>query len=163
MTPFARCLPLLVVLLGGCTEPPPAPAAATAASIDEFFQRFTDDWARRDPNFAISARYFEGDEQDRLSREITPVSHEYELERIRLARDGLTELATFERATLSPSQRISADMMQWQLESVVDDEPFLDYDFPLEQMNGLNVTVPNQFTVVQPVTTPRDAENYVAR
>jgi hypothetical protein len=59
MTPFARCLPLLLVLLGGCAEPPPAPAAATAASIDEFFQRFTDDWARRDPNFAISARYFE--------------------------------------------------------------------------------------------------------
>ncbi len=163
-----RSLGLLLVLLGGCAEPPapatapPAPVA-TAATIDEFFQRFTDDWARRDPNFAISARYFQGDEQDRLSREITPVSHEYELERIRLARDGLAELATFERGTLSPSQRISADMMQWQLESVVDDEPFLDYDFPLEQMNGLNVTVPNQFTVVQPVATPRDAENYVAR
>ena len=39
-----------------------------------------------------------------------------------------------------PSQRISADVMQWQLQNAVDDEPFLDYDFPLEQMNGVNVT-----------------------
>jgi uncharacterized protein (DUF885 family) len=91
------------------------------------------------------------------------VSHAYELDKIGLARDGLAELATFDRDALTSSQRVSADIMQWQLESVVDDEAFLDYDFPLEQMNGLNVSVPNQFTVVQPVATPRDAENYVAR
>ena len=169
MTHSARSLALVLVLLGGCAEPPPpAPRLRRRppqrrASIDEFFQRFTDEWVRRNPNLAISTRYFEGEEQDRLSREITPVSHDYELETIRIARTGLAELATFERDALTPSQRVSADIMRWQLESVVDDEPYLDYDFPLEQMGGVNVTLPNQLTVVQPVATPRDAENYVAR
>ena len=104
MTHSGRSLLLTLALLGGCAEPPPSatvPPAATGASIDEFFQRFTDEWARRDPNFAIGARYFDGDEQDRLNREITPVSHEYELQRIRFARDGLAELATFDRDALS--------------------------------------------------------------
>jgi uncharacterized protein (DUF885 family) len=157
---------LLLALLGGCAEPPApatAPPAATTASIDAFFQRFTDEWVRRNPNLAISTRYFEGEEQDRLSREITPVSKAYELETIAIARRGLAELATFDRATLTADQQLSADVMRWQLQNAVDGEAFLDYAFPLEQMNGVNVTLPNQLTVVQPVATPRDAENYVAR
>jgi uncharacterized protein (DUF885 family) len=167
MARLTRLLPLLLALLCGCAEPPPpatpTPPAATTASIDEFFQRFTDEWVRRNPNLAISTRYFEGEEQDRLSREITPVSRAYDLETIAIARNGLAELATFERATLTPDQQLSAEIMRWQLQNAVDGEAYLDYSFPLEQMNGVNVLLPNQLTVVQPVATPRDAENYVAR
>jgi uncharacterized protein (DUF885 family) len=161
-----RCTPVLVLLLVACAEPQapaPPPAAASSASIDDFFQRFTDEWVRRNPNLAISTRYFAGEEQDRLSREITPVSREYQQETIRLARAGLAELAAFDSATLTPAQRLSADMMRWQFDSVIDDEPFLDYSFPLEQFGGVNVNLPNQLTVVQPVATAREAENYVAR
>lgn len=164
---FERCALLLALLLGACAEPPPptpaAPAATPSASIDDFFQRFTDDWVRRNPNLAIATRYFEGDELDRLSREITPVSREHQLETIRIAREGLAELALFDREALTTNQRVSADMMRWQLASVIDDEPYLDYAFPLEQNAGVNVSLPNQLTVVQPVATPRDAENFVAR
>lgn len=165
MTPTLRLLSLLLIaLLGACAErPPPAPPAPPAASVDEFFQRFTDEWVRRNPNLAISTQYFEGEEQDLLSREITPVSRAYQLETIGIARTGLAELAAFDRDALTPSQLVSVDMMRWQLESVVDDEPFLDSDFPLEQSGGVNVNLPNQLVVVQPVATPRDAENYVAR
>jgi uncharacterized protein (DUF885 family) len=160
---FRPCVALVLLLLAACTEPPAPPPPAPAASIDAFFRRFTDDWVRRNPNLAISTRYFSGEEQDRLSREITPVSRAHDLETIEIARDGLAELATFDRETLTPSQRLSADLMRWQLTSIVDDEPYLDYEFPLEQMGGVNVNLPNQFTVVQPVATARDAENYVAR
>lgn len=162
------CLVSFAVLLGACSESPspaPEPSAppTSTASIDEFFQRFTDEWVRRNPNIAVATRYFSGEEQDRLSRELTPVSRAYELETIRLARTGLAELAAFELGALPPDRRLSADMMRWQLESVVDDEPYLDYEFPLEQMGGVNVALPNQLTIVHPLATVRDAENYVAR
>jgi uncharacterized protein (DUF885 family) len=168
MARWARSLLPLIVLLSGCAEPPapasaPPPPAARAAAIDEFFQRFTDEWARRNPNLAISTRYFDGDEQERLSREITPVSRAYELETIAIARSGLAELATFERSALTPDQQLSFNVMRWQLQNAVDGEPYVDHSFPLEQMNGVNVLLPNQLTVVQPVATPRDADNYVAR
>jgi uncharacterized protein (DUF885 family) len=159
---------IVALLLTACAEPPqpavgPAPAPSQSAAIDDFFQRFTDEWVRRNPNLAVATQYFSGDEQDRLNREITPVSRAYRLETISIARAGLAELGMLERGTLTANQQLSADIMRWQLESVIDDEPFLDFDFPLQQMSGANVELPNQLTVVQPVATPRDAENYVAR
>jgi uncharacterized protein (DUF885 family) len=136
---------------------------AQQVSIDEFFQAFTDEWVRRHPNLAVRAQYFTGDEQDRLSRQLTPVSRAYQLETVRLAEQGLERLAAFDRGALSADQRVSADIMRWQLQSIVEGAPFLDYDFPLQQMNGANVTLPNELTVAHPVATLRDAENYVAR
>ena len=52
--------------------------------------------------------------------------------------------------------------MQWQLEIVAAEEPYFDYTFPLEQMNGWNVSAVERFTVARPLSKPRDAENYVA-
>jgi len=158
-----RCLSLwLLVLFAACTESQ-APPATAAASIDEFFQKFTDEWVGRNPNVAIALRYFEGEKQDQLSRELTPVTRAYELETIELARAALADLARFDRNVLTPSQQLSADVMRYRLESIVDDELYLDYDFPLEQFDGANVQLAEQLTVFSPVATPRDAENYVAR
>jgi uncharacterized protein (DUF885 family) len=52
--------------------------------------------------------------------------------------------------------------MDWQLEIAVAEEPYFDYTFPLEQMNGWNVSAVERFTVSRPLAKPRDAENYVA-
>ena len=56
-----------------------------------------------------------------------------------------------------------ADVMRWQLETLIEAEPFLGYAFPLQQFNGANVTLINELTVVHPMRTERDAANYVAR
>jgi uncharacterized protein (DUF885 family) len=131
-------------------------------SIDDFFRDFTADWVRHSPNQATSTRYFSGDEQDRLERQLTPETLAWERDRIQRARQGLAELAKFNRASLTETQRISADLMQWQLNEVVGAEPFLDYSFPLEQMSGANVGLVEAMTVRHPLLTERDAENYVA-
>lgn len=164
-----RLLPLgLLVLLAACNEPPaprppPDASSTTSASIDDFFQRFTDDWVRRDPNVAVFAQYFQGDEQDRLNRQLTPVTRAFRIETIALARAGLAELEKFDRDLLTPNQRLSADVMRWQLESIVRGEAYLDYTLPLEQFDGVNVQLPSFLITTSPVATARDAENYVAR
>jgi uncharacterized protein (DUF885 family) len=132
------------------------------ANIDEFLNNFTAEWIRADPNLATSTRFLKGDEQDRLEREITPVTLAYRKERIQLARRGLAELAKFDRAKFSPTQRISADLMEWQLKIIADAEPYLDYIYPLNQMDGFNVTVVEALTVRHPLQTEKDAENYLA-
>ncbi len=131
-------------------------------SMDDFFRDFTADWVRHDPNLATSARYFSGDEQDRLERQLTPQTLDWKRDRIQRARMGIAKLAKFDRASLSETQRVSADLMEWQLNEVVREEPFLDYTFPLEQMNGANVGLVETMTVRHPLLTERDAENYVA-
>src|SRR6185369_17894444 len=134
----------------------------TSQTLDDFFREFTDEWVRANPNLATSLRYFTGEEQDRLERQLTPLTLASARARIQLARKGLAELRKFDRAGMTETQRISADVMKWQLEMAVAEEPYFDYTFPLEQMNGWNVSAVERFTVSRPLAKPRDAENYVA-
>jgi uncharacterized protein (DUF885 family) len=137
-------------------------AQQTQRSIADFFREFTDDWVRHDPDLATLTRYFSGAEQDRLERQLTPRTMEWRRDRIRRARQGLAELRRFDRSHLTNAQRLAADVMEWQLDMRVREEPFLDYTFPLEQMNGTNVVLVEALTVRHPLATERDAENYVA-
>ncbi len=140
-----------------------APAlGAPGGGIDDFFRDFTAEWMRGNPNLATSTRYFTGEEQDRLERQLTPDTLAYRRARIALARKGLAQLAKFDRATLSDTQRVSADLMQWQLDTIVREEPYLDYSFPLQQMSGANINLVEVLTVRHPLASEKDAENYLA-
>jgi len=139
---------------------PLVPAQQT--NIDEFFRNFTADWVRGNPNLATSSRYFSGEEQDRLERQLTPETLAYRRSRIELARRGLTELAKFDRSKLNQTQRVSAELMQWQLDLAVREEPYLDYSFPLQQMSGANINLVEALTVRHPLASENDAVNYLA-
>jgi uncharacterized protein (DUF885 family) len=139
-----------------------AQTQSTTRTIDDFFRDFTADWVRHSPTLATSSRYFTGDEQDSLERQLTPDTRDWKLDRIRRAREGLAELAGFKRTPLTPAHQVSVDLMEWQLNDLTDEEPFLDYTFPLEQMNGANVSLVETLTVRHPLVTERDAENYLA-
>ena len=70
------------------------PAAGT---IDDFFRDFTDEWIRINPSLATSLRYFTGEEQDVLERQLTPLTIASARQRLQLARKGLAELSKFDR------------------------------------------------------------------
>ena len=150
---------LLLALLGAAA----ASAQPGSQSVDDFFRDFTDEWVRRNPNQAVFTQYFEGAEQDALSRQLTPVTVAWRREGIRLAQQGLDELASFDRDAMTDSQRLSADVMRWHLQARIESEPYLDYSFPYQQFNGVNVQLPTQLAVVHPIRSERDAVNYIAR
>src|SRR5258705_4228129 len=131
-------------------------------TIEGFFREVTDDWVRHDPTLASTTRFFHGDGQDKVEGPLAPRAVEWRRDRIRRARTALVELGRFDRSGLSDVLRVSADLLQWQLAAIVESEPFLDFTFPLEQMNGANVTLVDSFTIRRTVQTDRDAENYVA-
>jgi uncharacterized protein (DUF885 family) len=139
-----------------------ATLAAQQPSIDDFFRDFTAEWVRSNPNLATSSRYFTGEEQDRLERQLTPETDAYRRGRIALARKGLAELAKFSNYKMTAMQRVSADLMQWQLDIVVREEPFLDFTFPLQQMSGANINLVEALTVRHPLASEKDAVNYIA-
>lgn len=137
--------------------------AQDGRDIDQFFRDFTADWVRQDPNLATGARYFTGSEQEQLERQLTPHTLAWKRERIRRARRGLAELRKFDRARMTDAQKLSADVMEWQLDTLVREESYFDYAFPIQQMSGANVELVETLTVRHPLLTERDAENYVAR
>jgi uncharacterized protein (DUF885 family) len=132
-------------------------------SIDDFFRDFTAGWVRGNPDQAAGTRYFTGEEQRRLERQLTSVTAAYQGTRIALARKGLAELRLFDRARMTDPQRVSADVMQWQLDTIVQGEPYLDYFFPLEQFGGVNIGLVNALTVSHPLITESDGDDYIAR
>src|SRR5207237_7494771 len=109
----------LLVMFFVCPLTPPRGATAqssTTQNVDNFFRTFTNEWVRGNPNLAVSSRYFSGEAQDRLDRQLTPDTDVYHRARIQLAKRGLTELRKFDRARMPDAQRLSADLMEWQLD-----------------------------------------------
>jgi uncharacterized protein (DUF885 family) len=139
-----------------------AQGVQSGRTLDGFFNDFTAEWVRSNPDQATATRYFTGAEQDRLERQLTPATDAFLRARIELASKGLVELGKFDRAGFTEQQRVSAELAQWQLQTVVDQEPYVDFVFPLEQMNGVNVRVVEALTVRHPLLTDKDAANYVA-
>ena len=112
----SRWLLLCVCLV---TWPALAQQGSAPRDLGKFFDDFTDEWVRRDPDLATATRYFSGEEQDKLEQQLTPNTRAWALERIALARRGLGALDKFELAKLDDSQRLSAQLMRWMLEWVV--------------------------------------------
>jgi uncharacterized protein (DUF885 family) len=135
---------------------------AQQRTIDDFFREFTEDLVRLDPSRARMSRYFTGEEQDRLERQLTPLTKGWRRDRINRARQGLAELRKFDRPRMTEIQRVSAEVMEWQLENMIRGEQYSDYTFPLNQLQGANVFLVSVLAIAHPVLTERDAENYVA-
>jgi len=178
--PLARLLTLsltLIFALSACDSETPSSTTvadvatdsvqaqqSTPESVDEFFTRLTDRWMEGDPNAAVNAAYFSGEKQNEMETRFTPQTREYELSRIALAREGLAELAQLDLSQATETQRLSAAVMQWQLEMRVANEPYLDYLLsPLRQFQGAPDQLVSNFTIRHPFQNTQDVENYVER
>ncbi len=139
------------------------PLPAPERTVEDFFRTFTDEWMRFHTDAAASARYFTGTEQDAFERQIAPWTVQHRDAERSLVRRGLKELRSFDRSKMTEAQRLSADIIAWDLDNRVQGESFQDYAFPLVQTNGAQAALPGLLTVQHPVVTQRDAENYVAR
>jgi uncharacterized protein (DUF885 family) len=139
-----------------------APLAA-AETIDQFFDSFLEKWVMANPEMATSMRLFSGEVQDRLDGQLSDISDEAAHARIARAKEGLAGLRKFDRTKFTPEQKISAEMLEYQLTDIVGEEPYLAYNFPLNQFGGVQVRLPSLFTDLQPLRNQKDAENYLAR
>lgn len=148
------CVAALLTLTQTHAQQPP---------IEQFFDEFTAEWVRANPNLAVSTGYFSGEEQRLLEQQLTPMGPEQRRAQLERAQRGLAMLAQYDLSRLPDNLRTSAEVMQWQLQMIVDGEPFEDYDFPLQQMSGANVNLVNQLTVVHPLRSVDDMENYLLR
>src|SRR6516225_11576080 len=81
--------------------------SAQPPTIGEFFDRFTTEWVRQNPNQAVNARFFSGAEQQALDRQLTPQTDEWGRSRRERARRGLADLARYDFSRLNTMDRRS--------------------------------------------------------
>jgi uncharacterized protein (DUF885 family) len=153
----------LALTAAASTASPAALAQTAPSNIDTFFEDFFTSWVRAEPEQATSMRLFQGDEQAALDSKLSDISDAAAHARVTRAKEGLATLTKFDRAKLTPAQRFSASMLEYQLRDIVAEEPFLIYRFPLNQFMGIQVRLPSLMTDLHPMRNRRDAENYLSR
>ena len=137
-----------------------APAFAAAEGEDRRLQALFDEaWAFRlaeDPLFATSA----GDH--RYDDRLPSMTHADLERRAAYARSALERLKAIDRAALSPSDRVSADMFARELQDSLADFEFGAYRIPINADSGFHTDfadLPDRM----PFATTKDYENYIAR
>jgi uncharacterized protein (DUF885 family) len=151
-----------LVLAGGLTLVSPAALAADPA-FDAWVETVTTEAMRADPSGAPVAQFFTGAEQDAADRRLTPNTKAYRAERVAVARQVLSDLAKLDRAKLDAQQMVSARIIEWHMQQVVQRAPFEDHNFVFHQFRGLHVNLVNFLSQTHPVRNRRDIENYLAR
>lgn len=139
------------------------PLRAAEIGFDAFVETVAADFMRANPSAATAQQYFTGAEQDAVDRQLTPITKAARAARVERAKRGLEGLKAYDRAQLSSTQRISAAMMEWQLNDLIAVAAVEDYDFPFQQFRGRQVEVVNLLSQTHPIRNRRDIENYLAR
>src|SRR4029077_20130559 len=106
------------VLLAGAFGVSAQETVSRPRTVADFFRDFTAEWIRSSPSQAASTRYFSGAEQEQFEQQLSPETAEFRHARAALAQKVLTELATFDPARMNETERVSADLMKWQLGAV---------------------------------------------
>lgn len=143
--------------------PAPAVAANPAQALDALFASFTDRWMAANPTAASSSKYFDGALQARLDRQISGRDAATRAATRALAAEGIAALQAIDLDSLDAERRLSAELMAQQLQQVIDGERFEHLRFPLQQMSGANVSLPNLLTVIHPLATADNLDSYLAR
>jgi uncharacterized protein (DUF885 family) len=152
----ALLLPLLLLAAGLLP--------ASEPDIGDFFERFTAEWVRANPQLATFTQYFSGAEQDKLDGQLTPQTAQFRKERVDRARRNPAELRRFDRKRLSDLQRVSARVLEWQLDTVVQGARYDSHGYVFNQgIGGMPGALVRGLTDIHPARNPRDVENYLRR
>ena len=133
------------------------------AGIDQFFNRFLADWSRLDPDAATRLRVLPAAEQSRLEATLTSESADAVAARLQFLERSLAELRSFDRKSLSATQRVSYDYLQWVLAELQRSHDVLFVRYPLNQFFGEQNGLISLLTVGHPLQSRQDAANYLAR
>jgi uncharacterized protein (DUF885 family) len=140
-------------------------------TFDAFSTRVAADWVRLSPQGATIAQYFTGAEQDALDRELVafdsftglPIEPAVREKVVAQARQVLEQLRRHDVARLTPSQKVSAGVIETSMQRAIDTAPLADHWLVFQQFRGLQVTLVNFLSQSHPIRNRRDIENYLAR
>lgn len=78
--------------------------------------------------------------------------------------DNLKTLRSYDRGRMKPAERLSADVLEWFLaDAAAGSREFMFHDYPVNQLFGVQNTVPAFLMGTQPLKRERDARAYVSR
>lgn len=170
MHPRLRPAPFLAALLIAVTAP--AAPVRVPNGFDAWVDRLTAEWLRdpgssnpvetATPTPGAESAAAEADDADQVQFEGLKARRD---RRLALAREGLERLRQWPTPALNPTQRVSAAMLRWQLERVVEAAAFEDFENMgiFRQLRGLHVSAVDTLTARTALRRPADVDRYLDR
>lgn len=162
----------VALLLMGCDKPAPISTNETAmtevdvattvidenARISEFFQVQFDREVAQSPEWQTILGLDTAD-QDKWS-DISDAAAQADVDE---AQADLQTLQAFDRDALSADNKLSADLLQYQLQDTINQAPFRRNDYVVDQFNGQVTDKVGLLINAHNIETLKDAEDYIAR
>lgn len=131
--------------------------------ISFFFERAFLQFLLEDPEAVSTLGTFEAFGYKGFDSQLTDVSPTHEEKLARMAREDLVTLRGYDRSALSPSNQLSYDVLEWFLQDLVEGQRWLYYDYPVNQLFGVQSSTPDFLVQVHLLADRQDVRNYIAR
>jgi len=132
-------------------------------SIDHYYGRVFLRFALRHPMMLTGLGMLDGTPLDFHSDKLDDMSMAMEDKEARFVDEELAMLRRYKRAGMAPGGRLSYDVLEWFLVDQQQANHFLRYDYPVNQLFGIQSGLPDFMINLHPLKQPRQAEAFVAR
>ena len=132
-------------------------------SIDHYYARVFLRFALRHPTMMTQLGMLDGTPLDFYSDKLDNMSPEFEKFEAGEIGKELAMLQRYDRKGMKESDKLSADVLGWFLENQSKSDRFLYYDYPVNQLFGVQNMLPDLMMTTHPLKQPKDAENYIKR
>ena len=130
--------------------------------VDWFYTRVFAQFALDSPEMLSSMRILPPS-LDFYSDKFDDASVAHEAKQVQLIKDDHAMLLQYDRSKLDRQGQLSYDVLEYFLRIQVEGDQFRDYDFPVNQMFGIQSSLTNFMTGTHQVKSEGDAKNYIAR
>jgi len=132
------------------------------AKIDWFYGRVFAQFALQSPELLSNMRILPP-WLDFYSDDFDDASPAHEAEMAQMIKDDVAVLHRYDRNALDRDGQLSYDVLDYFLTIQVEGDRFRDYDFPVNQLAGIQSNLPNFMAQTHQVNNKHDADAYIAR
>src|ERR1700737_133169 len=156
---FLRSLLLLVALFGALVV---HTIYFKPLKIDWFYGRVFAEYALESPELLSMLRVLPS-WLDFYSNKLDDASPAQEIKQAKMGKDNYALLQRYDRSGLDGDGRLSYDVRGYFLSTQVEGDRFRFYDFPVNQMFGVQSRLPDFMVQIHQVTNEREANRYIER
>ena len=132
------------------------------AKIDWFYGRVFAQFALQSPELLSNMRILPP-WLDFYSDKFDDASPAHEAEMAQMVKGDVDVLHRYDRNALDRDGQLSYDVLDYFLTIQVEGDRFRDYDFPVNQLAGIQSSLPNFMAQTHQVNNKHDADAYIAR
>jgi uncharacterized protein (DUF885 family) len=132
-------------------------------NINLFYEKIFIEFALKNPELLSTLRILEPMGLNFHNDDLNDGSDAFAHEMNNLINKDLESLRKYDRSSLNESQKLSYDILEWFLQDQVEGEKYMYYNYPLNQLAGVQSQLPSFMASIHYVGNKKDAENYIAR